>query len=98
MRQGRLTKVRASVQNGRDSMNGTRPRRSLKSRVTGLHIAILFSAAVWFSIFKIAGAHSIAHGVMWFTLTIIILLECYLAVSYARNTPKPEAPLDVIAD
>ena len=79
-------------------MNGTRPRRSLKSRVTGLHIAILFSAAVWFSIFKIAGAHSIAHGVIWFTLTIIILLECYLAVSYARNTPKPEAPLDVIAD
>lgn len=79
-------------------MNGTRPRRSLKSRVTGLHIAILFSAAVWFGIFKFTGAHSIAKGVIWFTLAVIILLECYLAVSYARNKPKPEAPIDVIAD
>lgn len=79
-------------------MDRARPRRSLKSRITGLHIAILFSAAVWFGIFKFMGAHAIANGVIWFTLIVIILLECYLAVSRARRAAKPETQIDVIAD
>ena len=79
-------------------MNRTRPHRSLKSRITGLHIAILFSAAVWFGIFKILDAHAIANGVIWFTLVVIIVLECYLALAYARRPSKPETQIDVIAD
>jgi len=66
--------------------------------VTGLHIAILFSAAVWFGIFKFAGAHAIANGVIWLTIFAIIVLEFYLAWAYARRKPKPEAQTDVIAD
>ena len=79
-------------------MNRTRPRRSLKSRVTGLHIAILFSAAFWFGLFKIMGAHAIANGIIWFTLIVVIALEYYLARSYARQQSKPETQIDVIAD
>ncbi len=79
-------------------MNGKRPRRTLKNRVTGLHIAILFSAAVWFGIFKFMGAHSIAKGVIWLTLAVIIFLEGYLALAHARSKPKADPQIDVIAD
>lgn len=79
-------------------MNRNRALRSLKSRVTGLHIAILFSAAVWFGIFKLIGAHSMAIGVIWFTLLVIIVLECSLALAHARRRSKSETQRDVVAD
>ena len=79
-------------------MNKTRAHRSLKSRVTGFHIAILFSAAVWFGLFKILNAQAIANGVIWFTLIVIIALEIYLASAHRRRQSKSEIQIDVVAD
>lgn len=58
--------------------------RSLKDRVTGLHIAILFSAFVWFAIFKYLDLTMLANVAILIALIGLVLIEVFLAYGYRK--------------
>ena len=58
--------------------------RSLKNRVTGLHIAILFSTLVWFVLFKVLGFPVLANIAILIALVALVLTEGFLAYGYKK--------------
>lgn len=58
--------------------------RSLKDRVTGLHIAILFSAFVWFALFNYLDFPLLANVAILIALIGLVLIEVFLAYGYKK--------------